>query len=178
MKNLFFVLALVSTLFVQAQSILDDEPDIDDYLERFSSGIVTESMVNDLKTRAIAAFDEQNCDAGIPLLEEWATQSNALANLYSQTLRPFYRSTHSEREDEYFTIRKIEDLVENESKSNSLIFDRNTAWIYLGECYALQGEDVLAISYFSQALDLLSVKTIEIDNWNRAAKGIMNIINK
>jgi tetratricopeptide (TPR) repeat protein len=179
MRNLFLWLA-VFLLFgvVNAQSLLEDDTNIDAYLERFADGIVTESMVADLKTQATAAFDGGNCQNAIPLLETWATQSNTLANLYRQTLRPFYRSTRMEREDSGFSISNVDALIENESKSNNLIQDRNTAWVYLGECYAEAGDNALALGYFSQALDIISVGAEEVDLWNRAALGIMSIINQ
>jgi hypothetical protein len=163
---------------VNAQSILDDETNIDAYLERFADGIVTESMVVDLKTQATAAFDGGNCETAIPLLEAWAAQSNTLANLYRQTLRPFYRSTSFEREDAGFSIASVDSLIDNEIKSNELIRDRNTAWVYLGECFAQSGDDATALGYFSQALDIISVDPEEVDLWNRAALGIMSIVNQ
>lgn len=163
---------------VNAQSLLDDEPDVDAYLERFSGGIVTDSMVADLKARATSAFDGGNCQSAIPLLEEWATQTNTLANLYRQTLRPFYRSTRSERDSYGFSFSSIEDLSDNEGISNSLIRDRNIAWVYLGECHVQTGDEVRALSYFSQALDRMSVFPDEVDMWNRAAAGIISIIDR
>lgn len=170
---------VIMTLFLTCafgQGLLEDDSTIDAYVDKFSDGIPTKSIVANLKSQAINAFNSGDCQTAIPQLERWATEGNSLANFYSQTLEPFYDASYSDRED--FYISSIGPLVDNEGTSNELKRDRNTAWIYLGECHAKLGDNVRALSYFSKSLDRLSIDSDELDNWQRAAQGIIKIIDQ
>jgi len=148
-------------------------PQISAYLERFSEGLPTADNVQDVKEKAVAAFDSGNCEQAIPLLDAMATQSNALANLMSQTLNPFYDGGFDEREN--FNISSVDELIANETLNNALLVDRNSAWVMLGECELKNGNEDRALGYFSKALDYISLDTKELDSWKRAANGIMQI---
>jgi tetratricopeptide (TPR) repeat protein len=99
-----------------------------------------------------------------------------LANLFRSTLEPFYGASYDERES--FRINSVEELIPNEALSNTYVFDRNVAWVMLGECYLQEGEEEKAISYFVQALEHISLESEEKEYWMRAAQGVMSIVNK
>lgn len=177
-----FVAALLGISYAQgdsesadqaADSILDNPTDISTYLERFSEGVPTVADVRDVKEKATTAFNAGNCEQAIPLLDAMATQSNTLANLMRETLTPFYDGGYDEKEN--FNISSVEELIENETLNNEFIRDRNSAWVMLGECELKSNNNDRAVGYFLKALDYISLDTEELDNWKRAAKGVMQI---
>ncbi len=180
MKSLFLLtLVLASCLaFAQetesADDFIEDPTDISAYLERFSEGVPIAADVQQVKQQATAAFEAGNCEEALPLLEAMAKQSNIMANILRQTLEPFYSGRFDDRED--FNITSVNELIENESNSNSYVQDRNSAWVMLGECELQAGNRDRALGFFSEALDYISLQPEELDNWKRAAQGVMEIV--
>jgi tetratricopeptide (TPR) repeat protein len=158
----------------EAEAFIEDPTDISAYLERFSEGIPTLEDVEQVNQQATAAFEAGNCEQALPLLEVMATQSNALANLFRQTLEPFYGGGYQERED--FNISSVNELIDNESQSNRFVVARNSAWVMLGECELQAGNNDRALGFFYEALDNINLGVEELDNWKRAAQGMMEII--
>lgn len=152
---------------------IKDPTDLSTYLERFEEGLPKVADVQAVKQQATAAFDAGNCDTAIPLLETMAKQSNILANTLRQTLEPFYGGSYDDREN--FSINSIDELIQNETDSNTFVSDRNSAWVMLGECEMKAGNEERAVGYFSEALDYISLQTSELDIWKRAALGIMEL---
>lgn len=178
MKKLFALTALLFCLALAQPISIIDEPSIDELLETFSEGVPSDSEVASLEAQAIELLRANDCSSAIPVLESWAKSANHLSNLYRQTLEPFYSTTRYEREDSGFYLDDIEELIDNEDTANNYVRERNTAWVYLGECHMRAGDYPRAISYFSQALEYISLGEEELPLWKRAAEGIMSIVQR
>jgi tetratricopeptide (TPR) repeat protein len=182
LKRLFLVTLVLASCLAFAQEtetgstddFIEDPTDISAYLERFSEGVPIAADVQQVKQQATAAFEEGNCEEAIPLLEAMAKQSNIMANILRQTLEPFYSGRYDDREN--FNVTSVNELIANETSSNSYVQDRNSAWVMLGECELQAGNRDRALGFFSEALDYISLQPGELDNWKRAAQGVMEIV--
>ena len=88
------------------------------------------------------------------MLEMWATEANMLSNVYRSTLEPLIGASGNIVS---FTFEEfVRSLQKVEDQANALRRDRNTAWVYLGECELRSGNQARALAHFIQALNFIS----------------------
>lgn len=175
MRNLIVGLLVVALSgFTAAQSsVFDDDAILAELQDLFSDGYPTVTAVRVLKDEALSRFDSGDCPAALPALEEWAEQSNVLANLYQMSIEPFYSTPSSSRQ---VGSGALDALVPLEDAANALKLDRNLAWIMMAECHVQLGDNSAALAYFSSALDLLQARNNQNALWERARTGLLAII--
>ncbi len=167
-------IAAVCAFAVAQATVLETDDVLDELRERFAEGYPTVAAVDELKAEALARFDAGDCENALPALESWAEQSNFLANLLRAGIRPFYRASSSDQRE--LSSALISQLVPIESAANARLSDRNLAWVMIAECHVQRGDNALALVFFNQALERLSVLGPERDAWERARTGMFRII--
>ena len=169
-----FVLLAVPSLAAAQNSRPDSDPfDISSTVEQVEQlGIPTVSEVDALERKARSLFNDGNCKEAVPILEEYAKESNWIANLISSGLDPYYGASYDDRKA--YPFNKLKPLIPYENLSNSYKQKRNIAIAMQGECLLELGEKNKAISYLVKALDL-----IRMDNdlwWERTRKNLYSVI--
>lgn len=167
------LLVALNGLATAQSSVFEEDTILAELRELFSDGYPTVSGVQALKQEAVSRFDADDCPAALPALEEWAAQSNVLANLYQMSIEPFYSTPSSSRQ---LGAGALDVLVPLEDASNALKLDRNLAWIMMAECHVQLGDNSAALAYFSSALDLLQARNNQNALWERARTGLLAII--
>lgn len=107
--------------------------------------------------------------------ELYSKVTNRLANMYRQSLEPFY----SQREKDYQNLAishiRAWDGIHLEKKANDLIRKRNEAWVKQAECLYEQGKTKKSLNTVYHALKYINSKQDAV--WKRAFDLMLKIIN-
>lgn len=136
-------------------------------------GIPTEKKIMDLEKKANELIADNNCKSAIEVLEEYQKVTNYYSKMIRQTLEPYYSASYDDKKKVPYD--KISSLAVIENKANSFLLKRNIGMILQAECYVKLNQNEKAMFKYYDALDLISMD--EIDAWERAQKGLLDIIN-
>lgn len=134
----------------------------------------TVSKVAAIRSEAMAAIEAGDCETALPLIADWAKQSNILANMIRQGLEPFYGANRDDSGSYSVNNRaEFNELVKAETAANNFTSDRNLAWVKEAECQLKLGDVTAASASAYRALDYISIK--EYEAWRAARKVIWEI---
>lgn len=155
------VLALSATaMWAQGDGDLTDATSLSRYAvvdEGESLKTVQEIMEMEASWRQMLADD--NCDAALPLLVEFADSSNVTSNIIRQGLEPFYDADRDVRDAIVRNRVLLDELVAAEITFNQLLRMRNAAWVEEAKCLLAEGRNAQAVTRLFRALDYISADT-------------------
>lgn len=132
------------------------------------------STVNALATieeQARALFGDGACTGEVvAVLDDFARKANAMGNVISAGLEPFYDASLDDRR----SFRGTRELIPFETLANQYKRKRNIAMVMRAECIAKSGDRETAISVYYRALQLLSIDNTEW--WTRARNGLYALV--
>lgn len=137
-----------------------------------SSEFPTILELKEIEDKARAAF-KTDCKVAIPLLEQYARQANAMANLVRVGLRPFYNASLDDRKKPSVQSR-LDQRSHYEGLSNGYIDARNEAMVMQAECYVKTGDSTQAGLLLYRVLELISAGEVYL--WDRARTDLYEII--
>ncbi|WP_113907496.1 hypothetical protein [Aliidiomarina celeris] len=168
-----FLLLTFSISALSQDGEIDDPFDVSERQSEIEElGVVKQPAVDALEERSRELFNSGDCVAAVPVLDEYARKSNALANVIAQTLEPYYSASYDDRQD--FPTSRLQPLIPLESLANSYKQKRNIAYAMQGECLLKLGREEEALPILSRALDL-----IDIDNetwWVRTRNNLLQVV--
>ena len=119
----------------------------------------TASELEEMEATWRELLEQGNCTAALPLLADFADSANLTANIISQGIEPLYDAS---RDDSDYLMRNdralVDNLVEAERFSNSLLRMRNTAWVEEAKCLISEGEHREAVNRLYRALDYIDAR--------------------
>lgn len=171
--------ALVTSLMTvtRAQEDTVSPEDLGEYQALVDSGVFpTAGNVALARQAAMAAFDSEQCESALPLIEEWISMANWHANLISAGLEPFYGALSSDRTDWFGrqTADKRSALIALEQSVNDARRQRNLGYVMRAECLAAVDRPLEALATFARALDLIDIDDTQL--WERAQTGLYELI--
>lgn len=177
-KKYFSTLTAVSVMAIMPALAQEHDPtDLSNYQILDGGDVLpTVDQVKEIKEKANAAFNDDDCDSAIPLLQDWSSQANILSNLLSKTVRPFYRANR-DKTDSYISRNRQEfnKLVKVEDEANRLNSERNFAWVLEAECLKKQGHTDEAVTAAYRALEFIEID--DVISWPRAQAIIFDATN-
>ena len=168
------LIVLVTNVVSVQQSTSDGHPfDVSRVASEIDElGFVTQPEVDLLEQQAKELFNSGDCEAAIPVLENYMKKSNWLANLIAATLDPYYNADYDDRKA--YPHARLQSLIPLEKLANAYKTKRNIAYAMQGECLLKTGDQNRAIAVLVKALDL-----IDIDNeswWRRTRSNLLQLI--
>ena len=107
--------------------------------------------------------------------ELYSAVTNRLANMYRQSLKPFYSQREKDYQNRAISHLRAWDGIDLEKKANDLIRKRNEAWVKQAECLYEQGKTKKSLNTVYHALDYINSKEDAV--WKRAFDLMLKIIN-
>lgn len=166
-------MVVVATLLFAPQGLAQEQTEDPESLGRFQelvdeASFPTVESVARLHEQAEAAFESGDCEDAIPILEDWASAANWLANLISQGIDPGYRNIRN------LSLDQLKALTPREGQANSFKRERNHAMVMRAECLQAVGRDPEAVATFARVLELID--SDDMAWWTRAANGVYSYI--
>lgn len=136
-------------------------------------GIPTESRILALEKKANELIANNDCKSAIAVLEDYQKMTNYYAKMLRQTLEPYYNASYDDKKS--MPYDRIGALAVYEREANSFLLKRNIGMILQAECYLKINKKEEAMFKYYDVLDLISID--ETDSWERAKKGLLEVIN-
>ncbi|MBC6437382.1 MAG: hypothetical protein GDA52_04420 [Rhodobacteraceae bacterium] len=168
MKKLLLAASVILAGSHNAMAQDMDATDLTNY-EFFEDGetIKTLAQLQDMKGAYEALVADGNCRAAIPAIIAFYEAANQVSNLIRRGNEPYYDASRDDRERITIFSRVPESAPEahnlaNELRAaegafNSLLRQRNRAWVEEAKCLLNEGEREAAILRLYRALDYISV---------------------
>lgn len=157
--NLFrvgLIALLSSTTSVAAQD--SDLTDLTRY-EVIPEGedAVTLADIERLEDNYQALVASGDCDAAIPAIIEFYEAANLASNLIRRGNEPFYSAGRDDRDSVARSRTLLDELVAAEGVFNTLLRQRNRAWVEEAKCLLETGDRGAAVTRLYRALDYIDV---------------------
>ena len=154
---------LASPLIAQ----VEDATDLSRY-EIFEEGqnIETLASLEEKENQYLSAVAEDGCEVALPLIIDFATSANRLSNLIRRGIEPYYDARRDDQDQMARNRSLLQTLASAENVSNSLIRQRNKAWVEEAKCLIALGDDEEATNRLYRALDYISHDETEL--WEEA----------
>ena len=136
-------------------------------------GNYTKVEVQRMADEAVQLYEDGDYEIAEEALKEWARASNALANISSAGLEPFYDASYDDRKE--FPYSKIKVFIPYQNLANKLKADRNHAMVMRAETLVKLDRKKEAIALYQKTLDLIDID--DWDWWIRAVNGLYEIID-
>lgn len=144
-----------------------DETDLSRY-EIFEKGedALTLNEIQMMEDRYLADIEAGNCVDGLPKIVEFYNAANKTSNLIRRGNEPYYDARRDDQKKVAADRGLLNELVAAERAFNSLIRQRNKAWVEEAKCLIATGEKNEAVIRLYRALDYISVDEREL--WAQA----------
>ncbi|WP_284264017.1 hypothetical protein [Roseicyclus amphidinii] len=109
-----------------------------------------------------------DCDAAIPAIIEFYEAANIASNLIRRGNEPYYDARREDQESVARNRTLLDELISAERVFNTLLEQRNRAWVEEAKCLLETGERGAAVTRLYRALDYIS--TDERELWEEARR--------
>lgn len=129
-------------------------------------GIATLSDLEEMEEAYQALLADGNCADAIPAIIEFYETANMVSNLIRRGNEPYYDARRDDQEVIARDRALLNELASAERASNSLIRQRNRAWVEEARCLLEQGESQAAVTRLYRALDYIDADELAL--WREA----------
>jgi len=159
-------------VFALTTSVVAQESDLTDLTryEVIAEGEQARSLADiealeDTYQELVAAGD---CDAAIPAIVEFYEAANLASNLIRRGNEPYYSARRDGQDSVASNRVLLGELIAAERVFNTLLRQRNRAWVEEAKCLLENGDREEAVTRLFRALDYISVDEREL--WEEARR--------